>query len=420
MSSREAEKEYLRRAGDSRWERLKPFAPPGEIAVGEGLPLIQDFGAAVALLDVQPHHRVLDLAGGSCWAADWLQRLGVTVVAADLSIDLLTVGRSRLAASGPARVACGDAEALPFRDGAFDRVICLNAMHHIPRVERALGEIVRVLAADGRAVFSEPGAGHAAQPHARRAVEDFGVQEADIDAAAFLRQCRAAGFADAVLEPFARIAPGHGLTAEHWTAWWARAAAPRPLRAMRTFRRAVLELFGARKDDEMFQDAFASEALRVLGAGMRDHPIVVASKQPLERFLRRAPDRRPTLAAVVRLLDGPAAVSAGAPFVLTVEARNDGAVVWRAAPDSRGYVRVGVELLDEQHRLIDRDFVRAPLPQDVPPGATVRVNVRCSSPAAPGMYVLKIDLVSEGVSWFEPHGTAAAVHPLRVSGSNRV
>ena len=92
------------------------------------------------------------------------------------------------------QVVCGDSETLPFRTPSFDRVLCLNAMHHMPNVGNALREIVRVLSADGRAVFAEPGVGHSRQPHAIRAVQEFGVQEADIDAAEFLQHCKAAGF----------------------------------------------------------------------------------------------------------------------------------------------------------------------------------------------------------------------------------
>ena len=121
------------------------------------------------------------------------------MVAVDLSSDLLAIGRDRLSQTGAARVACGDAEALPFRTAAFDRVLCLNAMHHVPDIPAALREVARVLGPDGRAVFSEPGAGHARQAHAVRAVQDFGVREADIDASELLDQCAS--------EPFPRAVP---------------------------------------------------------------------------------------------------------------------------------------------------------------------------------------------------------------------
>src|SRR5688572_20288276 len=137
-SSRQAEKEYLRRSGAAPWERVKPFAPTSETTVVEGLRLIQDFGACVALLDPMPHHKILDLAAGGGWAAEWLQRLGLSVVAADLSSDLLAIARERLARTGRGHVVCGDAEALPFRAGTFDRVLCLNAMHHLPDLPSAL------------------------------------------------------------------------------------------------------------------------------------------------------------------------------------------------------------------------------------------------------------------------------------------
>src|SRR6185295_3717234 len=117
LSARQAEKDYRRRSGAAAWERVKPFAPAGQVTVAEGLHLIQHFGAAVALLDPLPHHRILDLGAGGCWAADWLQRLGLSVTAVDLSHDLLTIGCERLVQSGPTRVVCGDAEALPFATG---------------------------------------------------------------------------------------------------------------------------------------------------------------------------------------------------------------------------------------------------------------------------------------------------------------
>ena len=412
--SRQAEKEYLRRSGAAPSERVKPFAAPGESNVAEGLHLIQDFGACVALLDAAPHHRILDLGAGGCWAADWLQRLGLPVVAVDLSFDLLAIGRDRLSQSGPARVVCGDAEALPFGAAAFDRVVCLNAMHHVPDVPAALREVARVLGPEGLAVFSEPGAGHAQRAESRRAAQDFGVREAEIHSAEFLEQCRTAGFPHVVLEPFAHIVPGHGLTAQHWAHWQALAAASRPQRALRTLRRAFLELAGARKNTELFPEAFGAEALRVLRAAIEDHPIVVASKQPLDRFLDRSRNRRPPLRAAVRVVDGAAAGPAGGSIVVTIEAQNLGTAAWIADAGVRGRMRVGAQLLDAERRLLDRDYARLSLPQDVPAGGTVRADFVIAVPAEPGSYFLKFDLVAEGVTWFEPCGSTPAVRALQV------
>jgi len=47
-----------------------------------------------------------------------------------------------------------DAEALPFDPGAFDSVVCNFGIGHFPRPERALTELLRVLARGGRAAVS--------------------------------------------------------------------------------------------------------------------------------------------------------------------------------------------------------------------------------------------------------------------------
>jgi SAM-dependent methyltransferase len=408
-SSRQAEKEYLRRSGSAPWERSKPFAPPGEVNLAEGLQLIQDFGACVTLLDPAPGHRVLDLGAGACWAAEWLQRLGLSVVAVDLSLDLLAVGRERLSQSGKACVTCGDAEALPFASATFDRILCLNAMHHVPDVPGALAEVNRVLAPDGVAVFSEPGAGHQHQPDARRARHDFGVQEADVDASRFLDDCRAAGFPHVVLEPFAHMVPGHGLTSAHWETWRALANRRRQRRALQTLKLGLFELLGIRKEREVFEDALSTEVLRVLRSAMQDHPIVVASKRPLDRFLSRSGDSRPRMAATLRLVQGIGPVRPGESLDVMFETRNCGTAAWVADAGGRGHVRLGTQLLDAQRRLIDRDHGRQLLPHDVPPGASARAVVVCKAPRTPGRYFLKFDLVEEGVSWFETHGGSTPI-----------
>jgi SAM-dependent methyltransferase len=43
-----------------------------------------------------------------------------------------------------------DAQELPFADGSFDAVTCSHALYHVPDVDRALAEFVRVLRPGGR------------------------------------------------------------------------------------------------------------------------------------------------------------------------------------------------------------------------------------------------------------------------------
>lgn len=62
------------------------------------------------------------------------------------------------------------------------------------------------------------------------------------------------------------------------------------------------------------------------------------------------------------------------------------------------------------------DTFRAALPDDVPPGSEVNLtNVALKSPATPGQYVLRWDLVEEGVAWFSKKGATPLEITVEVS-----
>ena len=64
--------------------------------------------------------------------------------------------------------------------------------------------------------------------------------------------------------------------------------------------------------------------------------------------------------------------------------------------------------------VIERDYARAWLPADVPPGGTADVRIEIPAPEQPGRYGLKFDLVSEGIDWFESCGSRTTTMPLVV------
>lgn len=102
---------------------------------------------------IGPGARVLELG---CGTGEFTRRVapaGAELVALDLSGELLAKARDKVGAG--ARFARGNAETLPFHDGAFDVVYGCSILHHLD-VEKALREVRRVLRHDGRLVFSEP------------------------------------------------------------------------------------------------------------------------------------------------------------------------------------------------------------------------------------------------------------------------
>lgn len=94
--------------------------------------------------------RVLDVAAGTGNAAVAAARRGARVVASDLTPRMLELGRVRSEAEGLAiDWVEADAEALPFADGRFDRVLSSFGVMFAPRPELAAGELFRVVRPGG-------------------------------------------------------------------------------------------------------------------------------------------------------------------------------------------------------------------------------------------------------------------------------
>jgi SAM-dependent methyltransferase len=89
--------------------------------------------------------RVLDLAAGTGLATRALLARGSQVVATDIAAGMLTTLRRRTP-SVPAVAALG--EALPFRDGSVDLVVCATAWHWV-NADAAVREVARVLRPGG-------------------------------------------------------------------------------------------------------------------------------------------------------------------------------------------------------------------------------------------------------------------------------
>jgi SAM-dependent methyltransferase len=401
-SSRQAEKDYLAHTGSSAWERLKPFSHPGADTLGDSAQLLHDFAVAMMTLEPAPDDLILDLGAGGCWCSDLLGRLHRKSVAVDISLDMLRVGRSR-PSGADIRAVAGDLEWLPFRTGTFQKAICLSAIHHIPNMPAAIREIGRVLTNDGVALFSEPGRGHAEAAVSTTAMRDFGVLEQDVLIADFARACRAADFRDVRIKTLSYAIPAFDLTPEQWEAWSRLAASKRPVRALRKILLGVAEFFGLAKRGALFEEALGMAVVRTLRHAMEDHPIIVASKGPME--ISPPPIRR-SAAIQLEIPDG---VQRGSALPVRARISNRGSSTWLAVSLSgTGHVRLGIQLLDESGRMLVRDYHRIALPHDVSPGTSVDVSFTCPAPDTPGRYALKFDLVAEGVTWFETEGSPIA------------
>jgi len=402
--SKQAEKDYLRRSGGGDWEISKPFPAQGQVG-GEGHAQdLLDFAVLMRVLAPQPSDSILDLGAGSCWVSDWLRRFGFKTVAVDLAWDMLRLGADRLRSSHGLVV--GDMEQLPFRQGAFNKACCLNAFHHVPDMNAALREIRRVLSDNGVAFFSEPGVGHSSHPTSIAAMRNYGVQEKEILIQEFMAACKTAGFADVRLHPISTIVPLFELNQDEWMRWRSFTRSKRPFRALDKMYRAVLELVGLRKQDVLFEEAFAIRLLRELQPVVESHPVITAHCLPFVK------PERSTDAAQFELLRAPVSGRTGESLSLMLRVTNAGTTTWNVVHDRE--VRVGAQLFDANGVMIQRDYGRFDLPA-LRPGGRVEIPLSIPAPQEPGDYLIRLDVVREGVHWFENLGTQPVSCRIAVS-----
>jgi SAM-dependent methyltransferase len=123
--------------------------------------LTVDFGR----FPVRPGERMLDLGCGAGRHAFEAARRGARVVALDTDQRELTQVSAMFEAmresgevgeGGSACAVAGDATAMPFPDGSFDRVIAAEVLEHVPADQAAINEVARVLRPGGLAAVTVP------------------------------------------------------------------------------------------------------------------------------------------------------------------------------------------------------------------------------------------------------------------------
>jgi demethylmenaquinone methyltransferase/2-methoxy-6-polyprenyl-1,4-benzoquinol methylase len=122
--------------------------------------------ALVAGVAPEAGQRILDVATGTGMVAEQLARRGASVVGIDQSEEMLGGARRRFDARGgwtgpPVELVRGEAEHLPFADGAFDALTFTYLLRYVDDPGATLRELARVVRPGGRIGMVEFGVPHA-------------------------------------------------------------------------------------------------------------------------------------------------------------------------------------------------------------------------------------------------------------------
>ena len=115
----------------------------------------------VSWLELAPGKSLLDVACGAGGPALRIaKRTGCSVLGVDVHEQAITTANSLAADHGVAKVAkflvADAATALPFPEGRFDAITCIDAINHLPDRERVIAEWQRVLKPGARLLFTDP------------------------------------------------------------------------------------------------------------------------------------------------------------------------------------------------------------------------------------------------------------------------
>ena len=321
------------------------------------------FDAVVNGLGLAPGSRVLDVGADLTWSTARLTRLGWRGVAIDINHHL-AASRVFLDQGIAFPAVNVDMHAPVFADGVFDAVLAINALHHTHRLQPLVANLARVLRPGGRLGFIEPYWFH------EETRAQFGASqiEAGINENVYRLEEWHQAFVNHGLEPVTFIAAAsfHGI--------YEKRAATAPPRTL-TIEQARTDLFG--------------------------------------RFYQATLTAPPALAR-------PVAPGATVDVPITVQNRSQaGWCVDSQIPVFLSYhlrgAAGGADGAAAGTTLIAFDNARTPLPGHLHPGTDTMVPLRVTAPTEPGDYLIEVDLVHEGMTWFADRGAQTATVAMRVA-----
>ncbi|HKP02645.1 MAG TPA: glycosyltransferase family 39 protein [Chthoniobacterales bacterium] len=146
-------------------------------------------------------------------------------------------------------------------------------------------------------------------------------------------------------------------------------------------------------------------------AAVRPYTLALAKEPPQTRPPLPPEGFRAELSVAVR----PSVVRAKRQTVLLVRVKNVSSVTWlaRERGGSPHQVSLGNHWLDSSGKSVINDDARSALLRDLKPGESVELPLTVNAPT-PGSYLLEVDMLQEGVTWFGLVGSQTVKIPVEV------
>jgi hypothetical protein len=137
----------------------------------------------------------------------------------------------------------------------------------------------------------------------------------------------------------------------------------------------------------------------------------------LQRFWQSAAFRDQDYRAEIEATAAPTSLRAGERAVLALRVRNRGGAAWPARGDASGMYQVnaGDRWLEAGTGRVVNDLDgRTALAAELPPGGEASLQLPVTAPKEPGDYVLEVDMIHEGVTFFHEKGSRTLRMNVRV------